>query len=78
MGSVKKRSAPGYSEARVARIAALRGLQPHDICCICLDTIEVMAFRKSGVCCEQHRKDRDNDHSVNHAIIEAPQGGERV
>jgi hypothetical protein len=30
-------------------------------CSICGQDIKVMAFKNTGVCCEKHRKIRDND-----------------
>jgi len=34
----------------------------NQICCICGTVITVQIFKNTGVCCEKHRKDRDNDH----------------
>ena len=35
---------------------------PNTHCCICGIEIEVQIYKNTGVCCELHRKDRDNDH----------------
>lgn len=47
--------------------AKAHGVLANNICCMCLSKITIQIFKNSGVCCEQHRKDRDNDH--------APAGG---
>lgn len=35
---------------------------PNTHCCICGEEIVVQIYKNTGVCCELHRKDRDNDH----------------
>ena len=35
---------------------------PKTHCCICGIEIVVQIYKNTGVCCENHRKDRDNDH----------------
>ena len=44
-------------------IAKQRGVLVNQICCVCGTVITVQIFKNSGVCCENHRKDRDNDHA---------------
>ena len=38
------------------------GLKKRDICILCLKPIKTIAFKGTGVCSENCRKDRDNDH----------------
>lgn len=76
VGCLMEQKHPFHPEI-IAKEAKDLGVQPHDLCCMCLKKIETMCFRFTGVCSELCRKDRDNDHSKNHAIIEAPIGGER-
>lgn len=33
-----------------------------EICAVCSRAVLTMTFKGSGVCCEDCRKDRDNDH----------------
>lgn len=43
---------------------AIRNKVPiSQVCVMCGRIIVVQIFKNSGVCCEQHRKDRDNDHA---------------
>lgn len=35
---------------------------PNTHCCVCGTEIKVQIYKNTGVCCELHRKDRDNDH----------------
>lgn len=42
--------------------AQLLKVHPNQICTVCLNLIEMQIFKNTGICCEQHRKDRDNDH----------------
>ena len=35
---------------------------PNTHCCVCGTEILVQIYKNSGICSEQHRKDRDNDH----------------
>lgn len=65
---------PNY---KLQEIAKHLSLPVRSICTNCGSEIRVMSFRGTGVCCELCRKDRDGDHGRNHAIIEAPMGGER-
>lgn len=65
------------SKIQRANCALQEGVQMKDICHMCGQVIMMMAFKGTTVCSELCRKDRDDDHSVNHAIIEAPQGGEQ-
>jgi hypothetical protein len=50
------------SEQQIADLAKHHGCAKSDICIICGKKIVLQIFRNSGVCCELHRKDRDNDH----------------
>ena len=52
----------------IIEVAQMLSVPPREICCICLAKIEVMAFRGTGTCCEQHRKDRDEDHEPFKAV----------
>lgn len=45
----------------LANIALSEGVALNEICCICGSLIVVMIYKNSGVCCENHRKIRDND-----------------
>ena len=47
----------------VVEVRATEGdLRPNEVCCICLRKIKVQIWKNSGICSEQCRKDRDNDH----------------
>jgi hypothetical protein len=74
MGSLKK---PPLSQITRAHFALNQNCSVKEICIMCGARIKTMCFKNTGVCCELCRKDRDGDHSKNHAIIEAPLGGER-
>jgi hypothetical protein len=50
------------TEDQIADLAKFYGCAKSDICIICGKKIVLQIFRNSGVCCEKHRKDRDNDH----------------
>lgn len=49
------------SEEQIADLAKYFNVAKSDICCICGRKIIVQIYRNSGVCSEQHRKDRDHD-----------------
>jgi hypothetical protein len=49
------------SEEEIDLIAKEFDVHKNMICCVCGILIQVMAFRHLGVCCENHRKQRDND-----------------
>ena len=57
-------SFPGVplSPEAIEGIAKRHKCPKSDICVMCGRKIVVQIFRNSGVCCEDHRKDRDNDH----------------
>lgn len=57
-----------WPNVTVQEAAALTGRSFNDVCCICLEAIHVQIFRNSGVCCEDHRKDRDDDHEPFKAV----------
>jgi hypothetical protein len=40
----------------------------HNICVVCLGPIQILAFKNTMVCCENHRKKRDGEAKS------APQG----
>jgi hypothetical protein len=63
-GTAKPMSFPGVplTDAAVEGIAKRLGCAKSDICVMCGIQITMQIFRNSGVCCEQHRKDRDNDN----------------
>ena len=42
-------------------LAKEHGVSVNNICVMCGQVVVVMAFRNMGVCCEDHRKLRDND-----------------
>lgn len=42
-----------------------------EICTECGSEVKTMAFRKTGVCSESCRKDRDNDHEQARAFTDA-------
>lgn len=50
-----------HSERRVKIAAKQHKVAVNQICVICLEVIELMTFKNTGVCCESHRKIRDND-----------------
>jgi hypothetical protein len=43
-----------------------------EICSVCGGEVKTMAFRMTGVCGENCRKDRDNDHAPARALVSAP------
>lgn len=51
------------SEQVIVDLAKHHGCPVSNICVICARKIVVQVYMNSGVCCEQHRKDRDNDHT---------------
>lgn len=53
----------GWNERRIQQSAKIHGRLVNDVCCICLRKITTQIYRNSGVCSEQCRKDRDNDHA---------------
>ena len=63
---------------QLAHCAVTQGCKVSELCVMCGIKIETMSFKGTGVCSELCRKDRENDHSKSHAIIEAPAGGERA
>lgn len=46
----------------ISKRANALGVLPNNICCMCLNLIQVQIFKNEGVCSEKCRKDRDNDH----------------
>lgn len=58
-------SVPGIplTEDAVHGIALRNKVPVSQVCVMCGKVIVVQIFKNSGVCCEQHRKDRDNDHA---------------
>jgi len=53
---------PIYKPSAIAKRAKSLGLASNQICCMCLKVITVQIFKNAGVCSENCRKDRDNDH----------------
>lgn len=47
--------------ALISMAASEKGVSARDICQVCLDVIQVMSFRGTGVCSEVHRKLRDGE-----------------
>ena len=70
MGNVADKMAEQYphTEKRLRTWAKKNKRLVNDICCVCLEPIKVQIFRNSGVCCEAHRKIRDNDHEPFKAV----------
>lgn len=62
--NIKKGRMKPWPEEVLKINAKMQDRLVNDICCICLIPIELMIFRNSGVCCELHRKARDNDFGV--------------
>ena len=58
-----------HSEERIILVASKLKVSTNNICCMCLTEIKVMAFKNTGVCSEDCRKDRDNDHEPATGII---------
>lgn len=58
-------SVPGVplNPVTIKNLAKFNDVPISQICCMCGSVIKVMAFKNTGVCCENHRKDRDNDHA---------------
>lgn len=48
------------------------------LCGQCGREIEVQIFKGTGVCSEQHRKDRDNDHAPFKAVNLRVHEGEQI
>lgn len=57
-----------YSKEAILTAAITNKVSYNQICCICLKVITMQIFKNTGVCCENHRKDRDNDHEVFRAV----------
>lgn len=51
----------GGDEFMQEQVANHFGLRKGDICIICWATIVTMCFKGTGVCCENHRKQRDGE-----------------
>ena len=70
MGNVADKMAEQYphSDKRIRTWARKKKVAVNDLCCVCLEPINVMAFKGTGVCCEDHRKTRDNDHEPFKAV----------
>jgi hypothetical protein len=60
------------TDAQLDELAAYHKVARSDICVICGKKIIVQVFRNSGVCCEKHRKDRDNDHAPFRGGVRSP------
>lgn len=46
----------------IKQLAEFYGTLVNNVCVMCGAEIEMMAFKNTGVCSENCRKDRDNDH----------------
>lgn len=58
----------GLSGVQLANRAIEQNCKIKELCIICGDKIKVQIFKGSGVCCELHRKVRDNDFGIARAI----------
>jgi hypothetical protein len=65
---MKKKLIQPLDESEIKQLAEEHGVPLNQICVICGQVIKVMAFQNTGACCEDHRKDRDNDHAPFQAV----------
>jgi len=67
--SYSQRKIKPYSKQVIADEALRAEVSENNICCMCLNVIEIQIYKGTGVCSEQCRKDRDNDHEPSRGIV---------